>query len=224
MKSYLFENIQYVMTRPSNNKEKRFPAIIFLHGAGTRGNNIEVLKENPFFTGNSQANCDDFPFAVFSPLCYADTWFDIFEQLQRFVKMVSNHPQVDSERLYLLGTSMGGYGAWQLAMSMPDLFAAIVPICGGGMKWNAARLRNVPVWAFHGMDDQTVPPIQSIQMVDAVNEAGGNAKITLLNNMDHNCWDYAYGLRELFDWMLIQKKTASCCVPDERYKGSQQFG
>ena len=92
------------------------------------------------------------------------------------------------------------------------------------MKWNAARLKNIPVWAFHGKDDQTVPPIQSIQMVDAVNAAGGNAKLTLLDNTAHNCWSYAYGLRDLFDWMLIQKKTAMYYRTDERYRGSQQFG
>lgn len=204
--------------------QRQQATIIFLHGAGTRGNDIALLGENPFFTGNSQVNRGDFPFSVFAPLCYSNTWFDIFEQLQRFVKMVTNHPQVDSERVYLLGTSMGGYGAWQLAMTMPDTFSAIVPICGGGMKWNAARLKNIPVWAFHGKDDQTVPPIQSIQMVDAVNAAGGNAKLTLLDNTAHNCWSYAYGLRELFDWMLIQKKTAMYYRTDEKYRGSQQFG
>ena len=224
MENQQFENLQYVVTHPSGSIEKRHPTIIFLHGAGSRGNDIALLRENPFFAENSQVNCGDFPFSVFAPLCYSNTWFDIFEQLQRFVKMVSDHPEVDSERVYLLGTSMGGYGAWQLAMTMPDVFAAVVPICGGGMKWNAARLKDIPVWAFHGKDDQSVPPIQSIQMVDAVNAAGGNATLTLLDNTAHNCWSYAYGLRELFDWMLNYKKTTPCCVSDDSYKGSRQFG
>ena len=123
-----------------------------------------------------------------------------------------------------MGASMGGYGVWQMGMSLPEHFAAMIPICGGGLFWNAARLVNIPVWAFHGKDDPTVPPTQSIQMVDAVNAAGGNAVLTLLDNTAHNCWNYAYGLRELYDWLLIHKKTAICPTANEKYTGSKQFG
>ena len=102
---------------------------------------------------------------------------------------------------------MGGYTAWQLAMTMPECFAALVPICGGGMYWNAGRLKNVPVWAFHGIEDTTVLPEESIKMVNAVNKRGGSARLTLLCGVAHNSWLNAYGSREVFDWMLSQKRS-----------------
>ena len=166
-----------------------------------------MLEVNPFFGKGSCVNEDGFPFIVFAPQCYADSWFDIFEQLQRFVKMVAEHPLADTNQVSLIGTSMGGYAVWQLAMTMPEFFSAIVPICGGGMKWNAKRLRNLPIWAFHGVEDRIVPPEESIQMVDAVNKAMGNARLALLDHVGHNSWDYVYKQKELFEWLLEQKKS-----------------
>lgn len=224
MEHYLFEDIQYVMKVPAGSKEERYPAILFLHGAGTRGNDIDMLKTNPFFTGTSRTAREDFPFVVFAPQCQEMTWFDVFERLKRFAKMVSEHPMVDPERLYLMGTSMGGYGTWQLAMSMAGLFAAIVPICGGGMHWNGALLKDTPVWAFHGKEDPVVPCIESIMMVESVNAAGGTAKLTLLENTEHNCWDYAYGQKELYDWLLGHRRAASRQEEDKSYQGSKLFG
>ena len=224
MEHYVFEDVQYVVKLPANSEGKRHPAILFLHGAGTRGTDIALLKTNPFFTGTGQAAREDFPFIVFAPQCQELTWFDMFERLKRFAKMVAEHPQVDPERVYLMGTSMGGYGTWQLAMSMAGLFAAIVPICGGGMHWNGALLKDTPVWAFHGREDPVVPCIESIMMTESVNAAGGSAKLTLLDHTEHNCWDYAYGQKELYDWLLSHKRTNSSTEADDRYQGSGQFG
>lgn len=97
---------------------------------------------------------------------------------------------------------MGGYGAWMLAMAKPEWFAALVPVCGGGMTWNASKLKNVPVWAFHGMLDDTVPVYESINMINAVNRSGGDAKLTLYPDVIHNSWEKAYTTPELYDWLL----------------------
>ena len=223
MERRIYGKLQYVVKIPGKLAENN-PTIIFLHGAGTRGIDIGVLEVNSFFGPNSHINDADSPFMVFAPLCSRDSWFDVFEQLQEFVKMVAAHPSVDANRLYLVGNSMGGYGTWQLAMTMPEYFAAIVPICGGGMRWNVKRLINVPVWAFHGKDDATVPPIESVFMVGKLQAAGGNARLTLLDNTAHNSWDYAYAQKELFDWMLEQRNANTPAERDAEYADSKQFG
>lgn len=214
--------LSYVIKYPDICADKN-PAIIYLHGAGTRGTDISKLMKHSFF-GNSYFGNADSPFMLFAPLCSKNSWFDIFEQLQAFVKMVAAHPDVDAGRIILVGNSMGGYGAWQLTMTMPEYFAAIVPICGGGMRWNASRLTDVPVWAFHGIDDSTVPVQESILMVDAVKKSGGNARLTILKNTGHNSWDYAFGNRELFAWLLSQKKSDILSVEDNKYTDSKLFG
>lgn len=205
MHYYKFNELNYAVHLPPH-LEARNPAILFLHGAGTRGGNIHLMEENPFFRSPSCICDHNSPFIVFAPQCYKDTWFDIFEQLQSFAHMLQEDPRVDPDRIYLVGASMGGYAVWQLAMSMPSVFAAIVPICGGGMNWNAKRISHLPIRAFHGKDDPVVPSVESIMMVDAVNRAGGNATLTLLDNVQHNSWDYAYSSKDLFDWLLLQRK------------------
>lgn len=216
------DHLSYVIKYPVICADK-YPAIIYLHGAGTRGTDIGKLVNHSFF-GTSRFGNADTPFMLFAPLCSKNSWFDIFEQLQAFVKMVATHPDVDTNRIFLMGSSMGGYGTWQLAMTMPEYFAAIVPICGGGMKWNARRLVHVPVWAFHGSDDQTVPVQESILMVDAVKKAGGNARLTILESTGHNSWDYAFGNSELFAWLLLQKNSGILSAGDNKYTDSKLFG
>lgn len=200
------------------------PTIIFLHGAGTRGKDIEALEENCFFGENSFIRHTESPFLVFAPLCTRDSWFDVFEQLQDFVKMVASCPEVDANRIYLMGTSMGGYGAWQLAMTMPECFAALVPICGGGMRWNVGRVKYIPVWAFHGLEDATVPVEEGIAMVNKLNQLGGNATMTILEHTGHNSWEYAYAHEELFRWMLKQEKVDIPKVEGNEYMGSVRYG
>lgn len=223
MKRQMLDQLPYIIKEPENLMKKN-PAIIFLHGAGTRGTGVDKLEQNSFFGTKSLISGPKSPFVVFAPLCIRDSWFDIFEQLQEFVKMVAAHPLVDANRLYLIGNSMGGYGAWQLAMTMPEYFAALVPICGGGMSWNVGRLIHTPVWVFHGREDKCVPPEMSIFMVNALKTAGGDVRFTLLDNTPHNVWDYAYGCQELFDWLLAQENIAAPLERDPRYADARQFG
>lgn len=168
---------------------KRYPLVIYIHGAGARGTDIQAVESTGVFV--YRAHHEDFPAIVAAPLCYADTWFEIFEQLLAWVEKTAHLPYVDPDRVYLTGASMGGYTSWQLLMSRPDLFAAAAVLCGGGMYWNAARMKSVPVHAYHGLLDEVVYPEESIKMVNAVNRAGGKADITLYPDLGHNCWDYA---------------------------------
>lgn len=218
-----FGKLPYLLKRPVGSSGI-CPTIIFLHGAGTRGTDLGVLEQNCFFGANSCVSDPESPFLVLAPLCTRDSWFDVFEQLQDFVIMVASCSEVDSNRICLMGASMGGYGAWQLAMTMPEYFAALAPICGGGMHWNVGRLIHIPVWAFHGLEDTTVPVAEGIAMVNRLNQLGGNAKITILEHTGHNSWEYAYAHKELFQWMLTQEKTINPEDMVNEYTDSGRYG
>ena len=197
--------LTYTVRYPEGFEEgKQYPTILFLHGAGTRWTSLETLEGNAI-SRYAQAN-EDFPFVLVMPLCTEETWFDLWQQLKDLVALLQNTPWVDASRLYLSGNSMGGYSAWQLAISVPDAFAAMIPVCGGGMYWDAGRLKKIPVWAFHGALDTTVLPEESQKMVDAVNKRGGNAKLTIYPNNTHDAWTDTYSNPEVYAWLLQHRK------------------
>lgn len=188
----------------SPNTDGNLPLIIYLHGAGSRGTELSQLSHaGPIGELEKGRNI---PARMVAPQCCGDTWFELFETLIDFAENTANESGVDKSRIYLTGVSMGAYAVWQLAMTKPDMFAALVPVCGGGMYWNAARLKNMPVWAFHGALDEVVFPEESVKMVRAINKNGGNAKITMFEKADHNAWDPAFSLDEMWEWMLSQKR------------------
>ena len=200
-----FCGLHYLIRYPQHYCETdRHPVILFLHGAGGRGSDLEHLKTNPYFQITDKA--EEFPFLTFAPQCHMDTWFDLFETLIRFAEAIAARPDVDSSRIYVMGASMGGFATWQIAMSRPDLFAAIVPICGGGMYWNAGRLRDMPVWAFHGKLDDTVFVEESEKMVAWMRRYGGDPKLTIYPENGHNAWSDTYGNRDVFRWLLEHKR------------------
>lgn len=217
-----FETMQYVVRYPKGyTSGQRYPVILALHGAGTRGTDVSVLMDNACFALTEQL--EDFPFVMVAPLCHEYTWFDLFEQLRRFAQAMHEAPFTDPDRFYLMGVSMGGYGAWQLAMSLPELFAAMVPICGGGIYAFAARLKNIPIWAFHGGLDKTVKAEESIKMVEAVNKRGGNAKLTIYPENKHDAWTDTYSNPDVFAWLLSHKRQGAE-VLSENFEGSKQYG
>lgn len=215
-----FCGMKYLITEPED-MGKKHPVILLLHGAGTRSDNTEKLRGGIYFTHNLSQQ--DFPFVTVAPLCSENTWFDMMAQLKGLVRHVAALPFVDASRIYAMGASMGGYAVWQLAMSMPESFAAIVPVCGGGMYWNAARLKDLPIWAFHGAKDKTVLVEESVKMVEKVNAAGGNAKLTIYSDNFHDAWTDTYTNPEVYSWLLEHSCKAS--VPDaDGYDDAEQFG
>lgn len=217
-----YKKLKYVIRYPKDyNQNKKYPVILALHGAGCRGNDIDLVAENPFFTETLRHNLD----VIFvAPQCYANTWFEIFEQLQEFAEYVTNQNYCDKNRVYMLGASMGGYATWQLAMTKPHLFAAIAPVCSGGMYWNAGQLKNVPVWAFHGKLDPVVFCEESEKMVNAVNACGGNAKLTVYPDKEHNAWTSAYSDPNLFEWLLSNRINSDDETIEDKYKNPELFG
>ena len=108
-------------------------------------------------------------------------------------------------RFYITGLSMGGFGTWDATARWPRYFAAAVPICGGGDAAQAAKLRNLPIWAFHGDRDATVRPRRTTDMIDAIRKAGGTPKMTIYPGVEHDSWNRAYADPAVLDWLFAQK-------------------
>ncbi len=194
--------MKYLLWLPADNKKdknKTYPLLIFLHGSGERGDNLELVKKNgpPSFIDNRP----DFPFILVSPQCPKDKWWNT-EDLQLLLEKVKHKYRVDPARIYLTGLSMGGFGTWAWACSYPNQFAAIAPVCGGGDVQFARELKNTPVWAFHGEADPVVPVKRTIEMVEAVNAKGGSARMTIYPGVGHDSWVNAYNDEELYKWLL----------------------
>ena len=191
--------------------DKKWPLILFLHGAGERGNNLNLVKKHGPTKLIEQGKT--FDFIIVSPQCPSEIWWpERLDVLITLLDEIEAKYHVDTNRVYLTGFSMGGFGTWSLSARYPQRFAAIAPICGGGGRYTSYRLKDVPVWAFHGAKDTVVPVEESKQMVDAVNARGGNAKLTIYPDADHDSWTQTYDNPELYQWFL------SHCKNDEKNK------
>lgn len=179
---------------------KKWAFILFLHGAGERGDDLTLLRTQGLA---KKLDHDDLPFIVVSPQCPAETWWtDHTDALFALWDDCLTRYQVDSNRVYLTGLSMGGYQAWHMAARHPDKFTAVVPICGGGDVETACNLKSMPIWAFHGEQDSVVPLSTTQDMVDAVNECGGDARLTVYPDLQHDSWTATYANPEVYDWLL----------------------
>ena len=198
-----YKKLKYVISYPDTYQDgKKYPVIFHTHGAGSRGMDLSTLNIAVPIRNNPSAE----DFIIVAPQCYVDTWFEIFEQLMEFCEYIYEQPFADKTRFYSSGISMGGYTAYQLMMSRPRLFAAGIVCCGGGMYWNANRLKDIPLRVFHGEQDNTVFPCESKNMVLNINQNGGNASLVIFPECDHNCWDKVYTSKENFEWLLSQVK------------------
>ena len=198
-----YKELEYVVRRPADfDPHRAYPLLFYIHGAGGRGTDIAKIRDHSFFI-ETEPFCSDV--IRVAPQCYANTWFDIFEQLQDFIAHIIATEAVDPSRVYLMGASMGGYATWALLMCVPELIAAAAPICGGGMAWNAARMKDVPVWAFHGVDDDTVAVTESISMAGALRACGGDVTLTLLPGVGHNAWEPALREYGVVEWLLTHR-------------------
>jgi predicted peptidase len=200
---------------------KKYPLVIFLHGAGERGtdNEKQLVHGVPQFV----ANRDKYPCFLIAPQCpEGKKWVEVDWSAESHTlpkdpgevgrltlalieKSIKELP-VDLRRVYITGLSMGGYGTWDLVARRPDLFAAATPVCGGADEATAARIKDIPIWAFHGAKDTAVKPARSRNMIAALEKAGGKPKYTEYPDVGHNSWDPAYKDPELFKWLFAQKK------------------
>lgn len=196
---------KYLLYLPERHaaSRKRWPLILFLHGAGERGDDlrkVEVHGPPKLVAGGKK-----FPFVVVSPQCPDNDWWSSALQidvLNALLDDVVSRYRVDQERIYITGLSMGGFGTWGLAAAHPGRFAAIAPICGGGNPADAARIARLPAWVFHGAKDDVVPLKKAEEMVAALETAGGNVKFTVYPDAGHDSWTATYDNPDLYDWFL----------------------
>lgn len=195
--------------------DKPWPLIVFLHGAGESGSDLNLVKRHgpPKIVESRK----DFPFVVVSPQSPSFGWR--IEALNALLDEVLARYKVDPDRVYLTGLSMGGFGTWTWAGQNPERFAAIAPICGGGNVADAPRLKDLPIWVFHGAKDNVVPLRRSQEMVDAIKKAGGDPKFTVYPEAGHDSWTDTYNNQELYDWFLKHKRQVS--VYHGTWKGDQ---
>jgi predicted peptidase len=204
--------MNYLLYLPKDYAEKEsWPLLLFLHGAGERGNDLDRVKVHG--PPKLIAAGKEFPFIVVSPQCPNNQWWQPHELASLLDEIVEKYA-VDPDRIYVTGLSMGGFGTWSLAGFSPERFAALVPICGGGDPFIARRFGRTPVWVFHGAKDSVVPLAASEKMVEAVKASNGNVKFTVYPEAGHDSWTAAYDDPELYTWLLEQKRTPR--RPEER--------
>lgn len=190
--------MQYLLYLPKNTSGIDLPLILFLHGSGERGKDIELIKKHG---PPKLAEEKDFPFVIVSPQCPEDKWWDV-DLLNELLDEVISNNKVDKSRVYLTGLSMGGYGTWALATKYPGKFAAIAPICGGGDTSTISSISSIPAWVFHGAKDSVVPVTKSEEMVDALRKAGGFVTFTIYPEAGHDSWTDTYNNNALYNWFL----------------------
>ncbi len=180
---------------------RQWPLILFLHGAGERGSDLNKVRRHGLPTVTDRQ--PDFPFIVISPQCPAGTyWPYLVDDLNDLLDRTLKQYRVDPQRIYLTGMSMGGYGTFYLSMAYPERFAALAPICGGGDPSRASRIKHLPIWVFHGARDNIVPIEESEIMVSALRKTGANVQFTVYPNANHDSWTETYNNPELYDWFL----------------------
>ncbi|NNE30593.1 MAG: phospholipase [Saprospiraceae bacterium] len=199
---------KFLFFKPTNTAaviDGKYPLMIFLHGAGERGNDLERVKKHgpPKLVEKNK----DFEFYLISPQCPEKERWDPRRVRALIKKTVKKHP-IDKSRIYLTGLSMGGFGTWSTSIEYPDLFAAIVPICGG-QKEDAQHvdlISHIPVWAFHGEKDKIVPEENTATIIEALKKVNDQVTYTMYPGVYHDSWTQTYNNSELYSWLLSHRK------------------
>lgn len=213
----------YRLLKPENyDAAQKYPLVLFLHGAGERGtDNAAQLKHGAQVFVKPEVR-EKFPCFVIAPQCpLQKKWVDIDwtsdtpkqPEINETMKLalgvldaLQKEFSIDADRLYVTGLSMGGYGTWDFITRFPEKWAAAAPVCGGGEGTTASRAKALPIWAFHGLEDKTVKPARSREMIDAVVAAGGKPLFSEYPYLGHDSWTTAYGEPELLPWLFAQKR------------------
>lgn len=200
--------MRFIVSTPDGyfeEKNKKWPVILFLHGAGERGTELDkVRRHGPL---KEIANGRKLPFIVIAPQIPEDEVWDP-AALLALMDTAERRFRIDKEREYITGLSMGGYGTWATVAAAPKRFAAAAPICGGGgATWIApSRLASTPIWATHGDADASVPIAEDQEVVDAVRRAHGDIRFDIIQGGGHDVWTNVYASDDLYDWFLAHTR------------------
>lgn len=200
--------VKYVVFVPKTyTGEKPFPSILFLHGSGEQGSDGKKQAEVGLGSAIRLAE-EKWNFIVMFPQKPAGRggFMEHEKLILDIIEATKKEYKIDEKRQYITGLSMGGMGTWSLICKYPDRWAAAAPICGRGNPADAPKIKDLPIWNFHGDKDNAVPIKGSQDMIDAIKAAGGNPKFTIYPGVGHNSWDKAYREEKLHDWFLEQAK------------------
>jgi poly(3-hydroxybutyrate) depolymerase len=195
---------KYQLYLPQNyvSTEEKLPLVLFLHGMGERGEDPKmIVRHGPPRDAVKKKR----PFILIAPQC-KDNSFWVPSEIMKLIEHTRDTLNVDEDRIYITGLSMGGYGTWSTIAAYPDTFAGAIPICGGGNPLAAKEMKKIPIWVFHGDADSVVKISQSQRMVDAVKKHKGNIKFTIYPGVAHNSWSRTYANQKVWDWLLTQKR------------------
>lgn len=204
-------HLNYLLYLPPNyaTAQTMLPLILYLHGRGERGADLEIVKKNGL--AKRLANGDQFPFVILAPQCPPDSdWGLHLDELDSLLDNTLANYRIDPARIYLTGLSMGGRGTWSLAFMRPHRFAAIAPICARrpdilrGIE-KVEALKHIPMWLFHGAQDEIVPVEESEIMTKTLREYGADIRLTIYPEAKHDSWTQAYNTPELYEWFLSHK-------------------
>ena len=216
-----FTLLYRVLSPPKIEPGKKYPLVLFLHGAGERGSDNKAQLK--WGVADFAKNMDKHPCFLVVPQCPGgQKWCEVnwaarehsmpsepakpLLAARKVIEQMIKDQPVDAGRLYVTGLSMGGYGTWDALQRWPELWAAGIPVCGGGDLAGAKKMAKTPIWAFHGDKDGAVPVERSRKMIEAIRQAGGQPKYTEYPGVGHNAWTPAYGSAETMDWLFAQRK------------------
>ena len=215
-KYVVFVPPQYVLE-----KSKKWPVVVFLHGSGECG--TDGVKHTKVGLPNLlAAHPEKYPFIVVMPQA-ASLWFREDNALAVWMALeaVMKKYRTDPERIYLTGLSMGGFATWEMSVARPDLFAAIVPVCGVAPVDYLENIVKLPAWTFHGADDKNVPVSASRQAVAELKRLGAKPKYTEYAGVGHDSWDRAYATPELWKWLLKQRRQPPPRIVEHKFPGGE---
>ena len=209
--------LDFLLFLPSDygkDPQHKWPLLVYLHAAPLRGATLELLKKDEPLPKKLEKE-NDFPFIVLSPLGNGEFEFwakdEMIDSLFTLLEEIQAAYSVDDKRIYLTGSDMGGNGVWAIGLRYPEYFAALAPV-SGYLGWppevpeNICDLKDVPVWAFHGGRDDIIPVEAGQELVDALNECGGNVKFTISDDMKIDVLYKVYADPELYEWLLEQTR------------------
>jgi hypothetical protein len=201
------DTMRYQFMKPLDyDPQTKYPLVVCLHHGGTHGNdNVSQLGADP--APYLSSNRKKYPAFFLMPQCPQGLgWGNIDSSIFSIIDLLEDEFSIDTTRRYVMGISGGGYGSWHFIAARPEMFAAAIPICGGGDLNLASKIVDIPVWAFHGEEDNLVPVRLSRDMIDAMRKAGGNPKYTEFPDAGHNIWGQVAGTPGLLDWLFAQRR------------------
>ena len=198
------ESLHYLLYLPETYEKetsKKWPLVIFLHGSGERGTDINSVRKNGLPHELDQRGTT--PYILIAPQCPANTKWNI-ANLDGMLSDALKRYRIDTQRVIITGLSLGGFGSWGWACAHPERFAGVIPVCGGIDPAQTVTLKGMPIWGFHGDKDGSVKIEGHLAAIEAAKKNGADVKFTVYPGVGHNSWEKAYAEPELEGWILAR--------------------